>query len=74
VREIPAGSKVANDGLLPKGVIHTAVCAVDFGERVEVGETELDVIVIEETGNYFEDFEQEFGRQCVWGGSREFGW
>jgi hypothetical protein len=53
-------------GFFQKSAIETGVeYAVDIEERVEVGETEIAVIIGEETCDHEEDFQREFGRGIV---------
>jgi hypothetical protein len=61
----PSGQRSSNiHGFLPKSAIETAVqCAVDFEERVEVGETELAFIVVEVMRDHEEDFQRKLGER-----------
>jgi hypothetical protein len=62
----PSGQRSSNiHGYLPKSATETAVqCAVDFEERVEVGETELAFIVVEVMRDHEEDFPRKLGGEA----------
>jgi hypothetical protein len=63
VREYSLGGGIGLHSFLPKSAIETgAECApVDLEERIEIGETEVAVIVCEEVCDHEEDFKRDLG-------------